>query len=406
MNNPQPKQLPPQSVTVRQAFWYWLKLGFISFGGPAGQISIMHQDLVEQKHWISERRFLHALNYCMLLPGPEAQQLAIYIGWLMHRTWGGLIAGLLFILPSLFLLILLSWIYIRFGQLPEVAAVLYGIKPAVTAIVLFAAHRIGSRALKNGVIFEQIYQQNIRKKDLTNFVSDLVDNKPVVIRYGINPSALGVVVGQPLDKKALHPIEESLLQLAGEYLNKVPHAELVLSKESKLYPNNVVLVDIFVREDGKIKQDESSNKPETHTIALWRKKELEILLIDPSRVDFSKELIGNIKSVLKVEVKLHSPTGGVIYGTGGKETGYSELKSTTIAVDIATKIGFEINELQIDENVLSLEQIERAINLQISNQKQVATYLTNTSHGQPNRASQSTDVNVRRDNRQVLELMK
>jgi chromate transporter len=153
MNNPQPKQLPPQSVTVRQAFWYWLKLGFISFGGPAGQISIMHQDLVERKRWISERRFLHALNYCMLLPGPEAQQLAIYIGWLMHRTWGGLIAGLLFILPSLFLLILLSWIYIRFGQLPEVAAVLYGIKPAVTAIVLFAAHRIGSRALKNWVMW-------------------------------------------------------------------------------------------------------------------------------------------------------------------------------------------------------------------------------------------------------------
>lgn len=268
-------------------------------------------------------------------------------------------------------------------------------------------------AFKNGIIFEQVYQQNIRKKDLTNFVSDLVDNKPVVIRYGINPSALGVVVGQPLDKKVLHPIEESLLQLAGEYLNKAPHAELVLSKESKLYPNNVVLVDIFVREDGKIKQDESSNKPETHTIVLWRKKELEILLIDPSRVDFSKELIGSIKSFLKVEVKLHNPTGGVIYGTGGKETGYSELKSTTIAehkhrdcVDIATKIGFEINELQIDENVLSLEQIERAINLQISNQKQVATYLTNTSHGQPNRASQSTDVNVRRDNRQVLELMK
>ena len=153
MNKPHPPQTPPEPVTLGQAFWYWLKLGFISFGGPAGQISIMHQDLVERRRWISERRFLHALKSCMVLPGPEAQQLATYIGWLMHRTWGGVIAGLLFILPSLFLLILLSWIYIRFGQVPEVAGVLYGIKPAVTAIVLFAAYRIGSRALKNNVLW-------------------------------------------------------------------------------------------------------------------------------------------------------------------------------------------------------------------------------------------------------------
>jgi chromate transporter len=141
---------PPQPITLRQAFAYWLKLGFISFGGPAGQIAIMHHDLVEQKRWISEKRFLHALNYCMVLPGPEAQQLATYIGWLMHRTWGGLIAGALFVLPSLLILIALSWIYIAFGQLPVVAGLFYGIKPAVTAIVVQAAHRIGSRALKNG----------------------------------------------------------------------------------------------------------------------------------------------------------------------------------------------------------------------------------------------------------------
>jgi len=153
MNQLNPSQMPPPPVTLGQAFWYWLKLGFISFGGPAGQIAIMHQDLVEKKRWISEKRFLHALNYCMLLPGPEAQQLATYIGWLMHRTWGGVIAGLLFILPSLFLLILLSWIYLSFGHVPAVAGVLYGIKPAVTAIVLFAAHRIGSRALKNGLLW-------------------------------------------------------------------------------------------------------------------------------------------------------------------------------------------------------------------------------------------------------------
>ncbi len=143
----------PDPVSFRQAFLFWLQLGFISFGGPAGQIAIMHQELVERRRWISEKRFLHALNYCMLLPGPEAQQLAVYLGWLMHRTWGGVVAGLLFILPSLFLLILLGWIYMSFGHIPAVAGVLYGIKPAVTAIVLFAAHRIGSRALKNGLLW-------------------------------------------------------------------------------------------------------------------------------------------------------------------------------------------------------------------------------------------------------------
>lgn len=143
------REAPPGSVSLRQAFWYWLRLGFISFGGPAGQIAIMHQDLVERKRWISEKRFLHALNYCMILPGPEAQQLATYIGWLMHRTWGGVVAGGLFVLPSLFILIALSWIYTAFGSVPAVAGVLYGIKPAVTAIVVFAAYRIGSRALKN-----------------------------------------------------------------------------------------------------------------------------------------------------------------------------------------------------------------------------------------------------------------
>jgi chromate transporter len=126
-----------------------LKLGLISFGGPAGQIAIMHQELVEQRRWISEKRFLHALNYCMLLPGPEAQQLATYIGWLMHRTWGGIIAGVLFVLPSLFILILLSWLYIAYGNLPLIAGIFYGIKPAVAAIVVQAAHRIGSRSLKN-----------------------------------------------------------------------------------------------------------------------------------------------------------------------------------------------------------------------------------------------------------------
>jgi len=129
------------------AFRFWLQLGFISFGGPAGQIAIMHRELVEKRRWISEKRFLHALNFCMVLPGPEAQQLATYLGWLMHRTWGGVVAGVLFVLPSLLLLIALSWVYMAFGQQPIVAGIFYGIKPAVAAIVLHALHRIASKSL-------------------------------------------------------------------------------------------------------------------------------------------------------------------------------------------------------------------------------------------------------------------
>lgn len=144
---------PPAPVGFWQALAFWLKLGFISFGGPAGQIAIMHQELVERRRWISEKRFLHALNYCMVLPGPEAQQLATYIGWLMHRARGGIVAGGLFVLPSLFILIALSWIYLAFGDMPLVAGLFYGIKPAVTAIVVQATHRIGSRALKNRLMW-------------------------------------------------------------------------------------------------------------------------------------------------------------------------------------------------------------------------------------------------------------
>ena len=143
----------PQPVGFWEAFQFWLKLGFISFGGPAGQIAIMHQELVEKRRWLSEQRFLHALNYCMLLPGPEAQQLATYIGWLMHRNGGGIVAGGLFVLPSLLILIGLSWIYMAYGQLTAIAGVLYGIKPAVTAIVIFAAYRIGLRALQNWLLW-------------------------------------------------------------------------------------------------------------------------------------------------------------------------------------------------------------------------------------------------------------
>jgi len=139
----------PPAPSRGEAFAFWLKLGFVSFGGPAGQIALMHEELVERRRWISENRFLHALNYCMVLPGPEAQQLATYLGWLMHRTAGGLVAGTLFVLPSLAILVALSWIYLAWGHLPVIAGLFYGIKPAVTALVVHAAYRVGSRALKN-----------------------------------------------------------------------------------------------------------------------------------------------------------------------------------------------------------------------------------------------------------------
>ncbi len=150
---PAPKDPTPPAVSFGDALGFWLKLGFISFGGPAGQIAIMHQELVERRRWISERRFLHALNYCMVLPGPEAQQLATYIGWLMHGRWGGIVAGGLFVLPSLAILILLSWAYMEWGDTTLVSGLLYGIKPAVIAIVAHAAYRIGRRALHNAALW-------------------------------------------------------------------------------------------------------------------------------------------------------------------------------------------------------------------------------------------------------------
>src|ERR1700677_3618232 len=146
----------PQPIAhprFREAFLFWLKLGFISFGGPAGQIAIMQAELVEKRKWIRQARFLHALNYCMLLPGPEAQQLAIYTGWLLHRTRGGIAAGALFVIPSMFVLWTLSYIYEAYGNLPWMAAVFYGLKPAVMAIVAFAVIRIGKKALRNSVMW-------------------------------------------------------------------------------------------------------------------------------------------------------------------------------------------------------------------------------------------------------------
>ena len=143
----------PAAPTFREALRFWLKLGFISFGGPTGQIAIMHTELVERKKWIGEQRFLHALNYCMLLPGPEATQLATYCGWLLHGTRGGIVAGVLFVLPSAVLLWALSWIYVAYGTLPWMTAIFHGLKPAVTAIVVAAVITIGRRALKSGAMW-------------------------------------------------------------------------------------------------------------------------------------------------------------------------------------------------------------------------------------------------------------
>ncbi|MBI5154071.1 chromate efflux transporter [Candidatus Poribacteria bacterium] len=144
---------PAAHPSFAEALRFWLKLGFISFGGPTGQIAIMHTELVEKRRWISEDRFLHALNYCMLLPGPEAQQLATYVGWLLHRTWGGIAAGALFVLPSAFLLWVLSFIYAAHGSVPWIAAVFHGLKAAVIAVVCAALIRIGRKALKNAVMW-------------------------------------------------------------------------------------------------------------------------------------------------------------------------------------------------------------------------------------------------------------
>jgi chromate transporter len=139
-------------VSYREAFWVWCRVAALSFGGPAGQIAVMHRILVEEKRWVSENRFLHALNYCMLLPGPEAQQLAVYIGWLLHRTIGGLTAGILFVLPGFVSILVLSVLYATYNDVAIVEAIFYGLKPAVVAVVIEAVMRIGKRALKNRVM--------------------------------------------------------------------------------------------------------------------------------------------------------------------------------------------------------------------------------------------------------------
>jgi chromate transporter len=153
--NPMPdaSSTPVPPPTFTQALWVWVKIGLLSFGGPTGQIALMHQELVDRRRWISDSRFLHALNYCMLLPGPEAQQLAVYVGWLLHRTWGGVVAGTLFVLPGAALLWGISYIYVVFGDVPWMYAIFYGLKPAVMGIVAAAVIRIGAKVLKNALMW-------------------------------------------------------------------------------------------------------------------------------------------------------------------------------------------------------------------------------------------------------------
>src|SRR5918993_1759388 len=143
---------PAHGIPFSEAVRVWARVAALSFGGPAGQIAVMHRILVEEKRWIGEGRFLHALNYCMLLPGPEAQQLTVYIGWLLHRTWGGLVAGTLFVLPGFIAIMALSWLYAGLGDVPVVEALFFGLKAAVLAIVLEAVVRIRRRALRNPVM--------------------------------------------------------------------------------------------------------------------------------------------------------------------------------------------------------------------------------------------------------------
>src|SRR5438876_11553319 len=146
------KSVPAHGVSFNEALRVWTRVALLSFGGPAAQIAVMHRILVDEKRWISESRFLYALNYCMLLPGPEAKQLAIYIGWLMHRTLGGIVAGSLFVVPGVISIMALSYVYAAYGNVPLVVALFFGLKAAVLAIVLEAVFRIGKRALKNNAM--------------------------------------------------------------------------------------------------------------------------------------------------------------------------------------------------------------------------------------------------------------
>ncbi|WP_371324049.1 chromate efflux transporter [Dechloromonas sp. ZY10] len=213
-------------VPFAEALRFWFKLGCISFGGPAGQIALMHRVLVEEKRWISEARFLHALNYCMLLPGPEAQQLATYLGWLMHRSLGGVVAGLLFILPSLLLLLALSWLYLAYGDTALLGGVFYGIRPAVTAIVLHAAWRIGGKTLRHPALW-LLAAASFAALALGRLPFPLLLLTAAGIGWGLgrwHPAWLGNIHGQP--EKMAKPARPALIDDAWQ----APHTRFRRSR--------------------------------------------------------------------------------------------------------------------------------------------------------------------------------
>src|SRR5437660_1406451 len=240
-----PDRLGPPSFG--EALRFWLKLGFVSFGGPSGQIAMMHTELVEKKRWIDNARFLHALNFCMLLPGPEAQQLAIYIGWLLHKTRGGIVAGALFVIPSIFILWALSYVYVAFGNIPWIAAIFYGLKPAVLAIVAAAVIRIGSKALKNAVMWSLA---------LAAFVAIYFFHVPfplIIIGAGI----LGLIGSKILPEyfrgEVAHPLDVDLARdLAGRAKPTWLHALKISATWIMIWALPLALAGIFLGTDHTI----------------------------------------------------------------------------------------------------------------------------------------------------------
>ena len=194
----------PNAPTFREAARFWIWLGFVNFGGPAGQISLMHQELVDRRRWIDEGRFLHALSYCMLLPGPEAMQLATYVGWLLHRIRGGLVAGVAFILPSFFLLMALSWVFVVHGDLRWVAGAFAGVAAAVVAIVAHATVRLGRTALANGLMVGVAIASFVAIFFLDVPFPIVVAGAVVLGLIGgsIRPSLFRVGVGRELEERA------------------------------------------------------------------------------------------------------------------------------------------------------------------------------------------------------------
>ena len=225
------REAQEKSVGFGEAFWFWVKLGFITFGGPAGQIAIMHRELVEQKRWVPESQFLRALNFCMLLPGPEAQQLATYIGWRLHGTRGGLVAGTFFVIPSIFVLLLLSYLAVAYSDVPAITGLLYGVQPVVVAVVLEAVLRIGRRTLHHAVLVAFA---------VASFVAIYFLSVPFPL----------VVLGAALAGLLLHLRYPGVFQICGHGGTPPEEAEHpsgeAISRERPSMPRNLKLLGAFI----------------------------------------------------------------------------------------------------------------------------------------------------------------